>query len=248
MHSFCSDETSESLIYPGPAPEICELFLYQLPIKKWHTDEAKTIKNTFYADISSDKRRKLVFIAPWAENLPTEMPFRLTREMDFLLVCIDGEKNTCCATKWVLLAQKLSQKLESKILYCSHVGWCRYAPNVLFSRTGDMYGQIKENNIDDFANALLNNSCYFPCLRGNIDWIESEELMRYGQSYLFYRYGLNFECVKETELTDRYEIVYKSTEFEEEKSVVYTKEAFTNRSSCNSDEVTTKNRWILQEH
>ena len=111
-----------------------------------------------------------------------------------------------------------------------------------------MYGQIRENDIDDFANALLNNSCYFPCLRGNIDWIESEELMRYGQSYLFYKYGLYYECVKETELTGCYEIVYKSTPSEVEKTVIYTKEIFTNRSSCNSDEVTTKKRWILQEH
>lgn len=157
----------------------CPILMVPLAISEWNSDWAKNQKKILSRDIY-----RVVFYDPnlfgW-KLLQNGTPFILDHQ-DMYLVCIDAVRNKPCSIKGFLLINTLLESHSIQAIAVSHIGWCRFNPNIIDCKTWYQHGWLpNEAMMSSYIESLKLHKIYAPLYRGNIYWNlnEQEELIEY---------------------------------------------------------------------
>jgi len=80
-------------------------------------------------------------------------------------VCTHGTHDLCCAQFGNKIFAELSS-LHNNAWQISHIGGCRFAPNVVCLPDGAVYGRVEQRDIAAIINSSQHSSVFLPKLRG----------------------------------------------------------------------------------
>ena len=191
--TFCSIlAEAEGEPVEGTAPEKDSAIL--LPAQKtfWHIDSAKEKLKSFsmHTDlgqaVASFNCPLIVYYSPneLSENLIfvadssgikcfSDTGLKVEREVKQLFaVCTDGKKDPCCSKFGIPIA-KLFMKECTKDQYAlsfqtSHIGGCRFAATVICFPSGNSYGRIHPDHVNEIVTSEKNRSVVSKIFRGNV--------------------------------------------------------------------------------
>jgi hypothetical protein len=84
------------------------------------------------------------------------------------LTCTHGKHDPCCAQRGRPVAAALAAVRPGRVWQASHLGGCRFAPNVLVLPLGLVYGRVLPSAAADFVAAAEAGEVIGPLLRGRI--------------------------------------------------------------------------------
>lgn len=163
----------------GPSVPTGDMVLVPLDTRRWHSDEARLIKDHW-----RQNKKRVVFFHPWKyAGISLDTQIDITSDLDLILMCFDARKNVCCSQRVASLLRGCPDHILQKVLLVSHLWWCRFAPNIIITRTGMFLSKILSQSI--FLDILSGqiSAEYFRFFRGNIFWDCQEWLVEYLRVY-----------------------------------------------------------------
>lgn len=99
--------------------------------------------------------------------------FRIEREVKQLFaVCTDGKKDPCCSKFGIPIAKLFMKQCAedqfSLIIETSHIGGCRFAATTVCFPSGNSYGRILPNHVNEIVNSEKRGSIVSKIFRGNV--------------------------------------------------------------------------------
>ena len=82
-------------------------------------------------------------------------------------VCTHGTRDPCCAKWGVPLFGRLQEEVGEEVWQMSHLGGHRFAPTLLASPSGNVYGRVELSQVSALIEAEKRGGAFVPCLRGN---------------------------------------------------------------------------------
>ena len=101
--------------------------------------------------------------APTAER--SESGLQALREPQYF-VCTHGQRDRCCGALGMPLYRALTERVQQRAWQVSHLGGHRFAPNVLVTPGGLLYGRVLESSMSRFLGTVEAGGIDFALLRG----------------------------------------------------------------------------------
>lgn len=87
-------------------------------------------------------------------------------------VCTDGKKDPCCSKFGIPIAKVFMKECAKDqyalLLETSHIGGCRFAATAVCFPSGNSYGQILQNYVNEIINSEKRGSIVSKIFRGNV--------------------------------------------------------------------------------
>lgn len=106
-----------------------------------------------------------------------------------LLICTHGKVDPCCAVQGNALYRRVRQRGDVEVWHVAHFGGCRFAPNVWCLPSGNCYGHVGLDDIDQLIDAERAGRMFPKGYRGRIgqatteaaaEWLVRERLGLWG--------------------------------------------------------------------
>lgn len=116
-----------------------------------------TVAGTWAVDVDLRAAVRALLASPAPVTEPVE---------PILLVCAHGVHDVCCAVRGRPVAAALADRWPNEVWECSHVGGCRFAPNLVLLPDGFYYGDLDPESALATVEAHRTGTVATPYLRG----------------------------------------------------------------------------------
>ena len=182
------------------------------------------------------------------EQLRLGMPGHLTSKK-LLAICTHGTHDRCCAKYGSAIYDTLRRIDPEDVWQISHVGGCRFAPNVVCLPHGIVYGRLREADCAPVATAYREGKLYPQALRGRSCYEKPVQAAEF-----FLRTALQIDGLDDLALAGaskegdaQWRIVFQQTGSGRRHEVVLTSEeaAAGTYKNCSATEVAPRERFTL---
>ncbi len=167
-------------------------------------------------------------------------------------VCTHGTHDLCCAKYGNAVYEAMDRLTPGAVWQVSHVGGCRFAPNVLCLPHGLVYGRVEPSEAQAVIESYQAGRVYLSRLRGRSAYSKPVQAAEH-----FVRVNSGIEGIDELQLVESAEmrlgcwkVVFRSSQFAERHEVLVSVEESTvaTYKSCSAAAVSVREKFRVMEN